>query len=116
MSITETHFELTVSPSGEVPVLSVRGEIDHATAPHLLERLVSMRDSVTKRLVIDLTDVSFIDSTGMGMLVAADEFVRSLGGELRLVVSVPDVLRVFTITGSVVRFKIHPTLSGALSA
>lgn len=101
---------------GERTVVRLEGEIDVYTAPRVREMLdEQLRDGRTD-LVVDLTDVTFIDSTGLGVLVGRLKHTRLLGGSLRLVGSDERVLKVFSITGLDKVFEIHPTLRGALDA
>ena len=67
---------------GEV-VVAVRGEIDIVTAPVLWETIAEVI-SDTKRLVVDLSETDFIDSTGLGVLVRALKRLRHHGGDLIL--------------------------------
>ena len=80
------------------------------------EELSSLIDAENTDLVVDLTQVSFMDSTGLGVLVGALKKVRTLGGDLRLVISQEKILKVFRITGLTKVFPIHPTLEEALAA
>jgi anti-sigma B factor antagonist len=66
--------------------------------------------------VVDLTQVTFIDSTGLSALVTAEKHFRRLGRKLRLVVSHPAVLRVFEVTNLDEIFDIFPTLTEAIPA
>ena len=92
------------------------GEADAAIAPTLRARLHELQEADYAQVVVDLSQVTFVDSTVLGVLVAAHRFCRSLGGELRLVVSEPRVRRLFEITGLTGVFVIHRTLQGALSS
>ena len=66
------------------------------------------------RLIVDLDDVDFLDSTGLGVLVARLKVVRSQNGWLKLVCTSEKVLRVFRITGLDKVFAIHATVDDAL--
>lgn len=79
-------------------VASVAGELDVATAPKLREQLLAGIAEHGPRLVLDLSDVGFLDSTGLGVIVGVLKRVRSLGGDLRLVCPGENVRRVFEIT------------------
>lgn len=81
---------------GEV-VVAVRGEIDVVTAPVLWEQLVDAIPD-TKRLVIDLRDTAFIDSTGLGMFVRALKRLRHNGGDLVLRSPRPNARKVLNMT------------------
>ena len=79
-------------------VLTVSGEIDIATAPSLRERLHGLLAGDKHRLVIDLDDVGFLDSTALGVLVGALKRARMEDGEVRIACAQPRVLKVFEIT------------------
>ena len=61
------------------------GEIDMATAPRFRQRLLAVISAGAQDVVIDLSEVDFIDSTGLGVLMGAAKRVRSSGGDIRLV-------------------------------
>jgi anti-sigma B factor antagonist len=86
------------STDGEV-VVSVRGEIDMATAPSLWKELTELIPDVQKRLVIDLADTRFIDSTGMGVFVKAFERLQHDGAELVLKSPNNSARKVLNLTG-----------------
>jgi len=96
-----------------VPVVSVVGEIDVATAPLLRERLRDRMDAGSSTVVVDLLDVTFLDSTALGVLVGAVKRCHEAGGELRLVVDQPRILKLFEITGLTDVFSIHSTPEAA---
>lgn len=91
---------------GEVVVL-VRGEIDVASAPWLWERLVEAIPD-TKRLVLDLRETEFIDSTGLSVFVRALRRLRGDGGELILRSPRPGIRKILDITGLDQVFTIEP--------
>ncbi|MEO6700986.1 MAG: STAS domain-containing protein [Jatrophihabitantaceae bacterium] len=97
-------------------VIEVRGEVDVHTAPELRDRLIQALDAGNSSLVVDLSWLSFIDSTGLGALVAARNHANALGASLRLVCKTERLLKVFRITGLDEVFQIHPTLAMATDA
>lgn len=97
-------------------VVHVRGEIDVYTAPLVREKLDEELQAGRIDLVVDLGEVSFLDSTGLGVLVGRLKIARTLGGSLRLVSTDERVLKVFSITGLDKVFEIHPDLDTALAA
>ena len=107
---------VTSRPSGDRTVVHVTGEIDVYTAPTLREELASLTEEGTTNIVVDLTGVPFMDSTGLGVLVGALKRVRTAGGRLRLVIDQEKVLKVFRITALTQVFEIYPTLDEALRA
>jgi anti-sigma B factor antagonist len=82
---------------GEI-IMLVQGEIDVASAPVLWERLVEALPD-TKRLVLDLRETAFIDSTGLSIFVRALRRLRGDGGELILRSPGPSVRKILDITG-----------------
>ena len=81
------------------PRLRVCGEIDIQTSPILDEQLQKVQDQGLSSIVVDLDEVTFLDSTGLSVLIAALKRSQSAGGELRLVSPRPNVRRVLEITG-----------------
>ncbi len=96
---SEASFEVVESPHPGVPILRVQGEIDVATSPELHELLSDLIADGPGVIIVDLTDVSFIDSTGLGVLVGAVRVVRAGGGDLRLVVTQPHIIKLLELTG-----------------
>ena len=113
---TEVNFEVSTTDERGVPVVAVRGEVDVATAPDLHAQLLGLAGRGTTLAVVDLTDVTFVDSTALGVLVSAAKEFRSGGGDLRLVVTEPHLAKVFTITGLDEVFAIYPTAGEAVAA
>ena len=105
---------ITTGTQGEWTVVTAAGEVDIATSPALSQ---AMQESIadTTRLVVDLGRVSFLDSTGLGVLVKALNACNEDGSELRLVVTDPNVLKVFEVTALDDVFSIHQSLGDAAS-
>lgn len=98
---------------GDFTVVAVSGEVDVVSAPTLRQLLNEAISEGGSRLVVDLTDVPFLDSTGLGVLVGRLKTVRQQEGELRLVISSDRLLRNFSITGLDKVFRIFPTAEEA---
>ena len=96
-------------------IVEVSGEIDVYTAPSLRERLNELVAAGQYDLVVDMSGVDFLDSTGLGVLVGGLKRVRSHDGTLRLVCAQEKILKVFRITGLTKVFPIHATLEEALA-
>jgi anti-sigma B factor antagonist len=113
---TEIRFEVAETEHEGVLVLRVEGEVDVSTAPELRERLDGLADRGHTSAVVDLSAVSFVDSTALGVLVSGVKRRRAAGGDLRLVVTEPRVAKVFEITGLTEVFGIYPTVDDAVRA
>jgi len=99
-----------------VEVIHVAGEIDVATAPRLRELLIELISKNSYQLVIDLAQVEFLDSSGVGVLVGAAKRVRANDGSLDLVCTQGRILKVFKITGLTKVFAIYETVDQAIAA
>ena len=75
-----------------------------------------MLDGGGRRLVVDLADVSFMDSSGLSALVSGFKGMREAGGEMAVVCPNLAIAKIFSITGLDRVFAIHPSLDEALSA
>lgn len=80
-------------------VVKAAGEIDAFTAPKLREELAALVDEKNKVITIDLKDVSYLDSTGLGVFVGLFKQLKNNGGELRLIEMSERLKRLFQITG-----------------
>lgn len=101
-----------VSPDGRVVVLTAHGEVDIATAP-LLRKALDAVAAPTETVVVDLAGVTFLDSTGLGVLVGARRKMLPGGMRMLVVNASPSVLRVFEITGLVGPLQVHAAPGGS---
>jgi anti-sigma B factor antagonist len=97
-------------------VVGIAGEIDVYTAPTLREHLSGLVADGKYHLVLDLEQVAFLDSTGLGVLVGGLKRVRAHEGSLQLVCTQERILKVFRITGLTKVFPIHGSVPDALGA
>ena len=107
-------FEIAEKRIDGVSVLTVSGEIDLATAPDLRERLMAQEADQVSAIVVDLTGVSFIDSTALGVLVAAYRRQEDAGRTLKLVVTEPRILKVLEITDLTSVFPVFASVDEAV--
>ena len=109
------HFELSSETrDGTIHLIHVKGEIHVSTAPEFAARLDEAIAGDTTAVVLDLTEVEFIDSTGLTVLLNGLRSVTLRGGTLALAISNPTVLRLFEITRLDTTFDIQPTVDDAL--
>lgn len=101
---------------GDVVVIQVAGEVDATSAGLLREALTVAMSEGTPRLVADLSQVDFMDSTGLGVLVGRLKAVRQLGGSLHCVVTAERVQRIFNATGLERVIPLHVSLEEAIAA
>lgn len=77
----------------------LKGEVDVYTSPQLKQELVDAVEDGCINLLIDLEQVGFIDSSGLGVLVSGLRRVKERSGTLRLVCTKENILKIFRITG-----------------
>ena len=112
----EQEFGISEATRDGASVVSVSGEVDVATAPAVRDCLDQVIDRDRGPVIVDLAGVTFIDSTGLGVLIGARQRCAEDDRDLRVVVGEPRILKVFEITGLNELFAIHPSLDLALSA
>lgn len=91
-------FEIEIIERADAVVLVVEGEIDIATAPLLEQRLTEAEAGDAPQLIVDLDRVSFMDSTGLQVLVA-HALSETNCRRIRLTKGSPQVQRLFTVSG-----------------
>ncbi len=96
-------------------VVDVSGDVELHSANQLRDELAHASDGERPCVVVDLSHVSFIDSTGLGVLVGAFKRVRERGS-LSVVCPQRSIRRVFEITGLLQIFPFHQTLDEAIQA
>ena len=109
-------LSLDTRPEGDKTVVSVAGEIDVYTAPKLREQIVQLVEDGRYHLVVDMEQVEFLDSTGLGVLVGGLKRVRAHDGSLLLVCTQERILKFCRITGLTKVFPIHATVADAVAA
>jgi anti-sigma B factor antagonist len=107
LSRSHPPFRVTVSGSAGQFVVSLEGELDLATAPELREHLVVLAEDNDADIVIDLTHLDFIDSTGLSVLVMALNRSRAAGGSIVVRNPSASVMRILEITGLVSVFPLE---------
>jgi anti-sigma B factor antagonist len=101
---------------GDVVVLAVAGELDMATAPHLQDQITDLLDKGRNRMIFNLADLSFCDSTGLSVFVRTKNSCDETGGMVRLAAPQRGVLRILEVSGLVDVLQTHPTVTDALAA
>jgi anti-sigma B factor antagonist len=97
-------------------VIAVAGEIDLFTAPEMKAALGEALEGGRTRIVVDLTETTFLDSTALGVLIGAVKRLRSRDGRLTIVNVDPNIAKTFEITGLDQIFTIRSTREEAIQA
>lgn len=93
--------------SERVTVAQIHGEIDVYTSPKLKESLTKLIEKGKYNLIIDLEEVRYIDSTGLGVLIGTLKKVREHNGTIAIICNNPQIKKIFNITGLVKIFGIY---------
>lgn len=111
-------FDLSATTDGQWAVLTVSGEVDLDAGPALRECLHQLTDGGVRHVIVDLRQVGFLDSVGLGVLVGADRRLRDANqpGSLRLVCTNQRVIKVFALTGLLGLFPMHASVEQARAA
>jgi anti-sigma B factor antagonist len=88
-------------------LVSVTGEIDLYTAPHLQSEFTRLLQDGPSRVVIDMSAVDFCDSTGMNVLLSALKRMKEQGGALEVAAPRPAVRKILQVTGLDSVFTVH---------
>ncbi len=99
--------DIVCEKKSDCVIISVGGEIDHHGAVYLRERADEIiRNTAPQRLILDMSDVSFMDSSGLGFIMGRFALMRELGGTTLIRDPAPCVERVLKLTGFDKRVKI----------
>jgi anti-sigma B factor antagonist len=104
-----------VRHEGKTVILKLGGEIDMKTSTGVKSKLKELFENKPRVLVVDMTEVEFMDSSGLATLVGALKWCRTNGSELRLAGLAQGVRSVFEICRLETIFQIYNNLAEALS-
>jgi anti-sigma B factor antagonist len=105
----------TDHPEPNVAVIELKGEVDLYTCPELKDELLRVIGDGATIVVVDLTETTFIDSTGLGVLIRGVERLTTEDGRLAVVCIDPNMVKVFEVTGLDRVFTIYSTREEALA-
>ena len=100
----------------KVTVVRMAGRLNAASSPEAKARLKGLAGEGAKHLILDLSELSFIDSSGLSALVAGYKAAVEAGGSLKLACLVPQVREVFALTHLDRVFETYPDADAALAS
>ena len=106
-------FALETSRSGDRTVIAVSGDLDVLTAPQLRDQLIEAVEGGRRRLLVDLTGCTFVDSSGLSALVSGLKRLRSLQGDLELVCPPGNVRRLVEMVALDQVFELYDSREAA---
>ena len=101
---------------GKATVVLMAGRLNAASSPEAKARLKALAGEGSKHLLLDLSELSFIDSSGLSALVAGYKAAVEAGGSLKLACLVPQVREVFALTHLDRVFETYPDVAAALAS
>jgi anti-anti-sigma factor len=107
------YLHISARPHHGRTIVGLRGDLDIASVDDLRGQLRSARQAHGDHLILDLTDLEFMDSQGLSVIIGCHKAVSAAGGSLALVAPRPIVLRTLQITGLDRRFAIFNTVEEA---
>ncbi len=115
MSPDTLNIEVTNAGEPAAPVFTLGGSLDIATSPTLRAALIDAADREQHEIIVDLSDLEFLDSTGLGALIGAHKRAGEHGGAVRLVAQEGQILRLLRITGLLDVFAVYPSVDAAVA-
>ena len=103
---------LAVEQANDRTVVTVAGEIDLSTSEQLDGAVIDALAKETKHLTLDLSEVTFLDSSGLGVIVKALKRAKESETVFDVITANDRVLKVFKLTGLDAVIQIYPTLTG----
>lgn len=102
--------------SSGTAVVVVEGDVDLHSGPALRNQLAGLVEDGVERIVVDLSEATFLDSMALGVLLGAKRDLAGTDGTLELVVTRDDIRRIFEITMLERIFVLHESRDAALRA
>ncbi len=116
METMRTDFDLVVSLEGTVHIIRIRGHVDAHTAPRLEDAIGTMLDQGVHQVVLDLADLTYISSAGLGVLTGTLGTFRERGGDLKLARTPEKVYRILDLLGFTRLLKLYDDTDEAIAA
>lgn len=108
-------MQVTVDPgAGATAVIHLSGQLDALSATHVRNEIASAVATGHSRLVVDLAEVGFVDSSGLGSLIGGLKAARVAGGDLRIAQPSKQVVSVLALTMLDRVLRTYPTVADAL--
>jgi anti-sigma B factor antagonist len=114
MSQDMLNIDVSTLKDGAVQLFALGGSLDIATSPSLRAALMEAANSNNHEIIVDLTHLEFLDSTGLGALIGAHKRASENHGSVRLVAQEGQILRLLRITGLLDVFGVYPSVEAAL--
>ena len=108
-------MEITTRDVNDVKVVQIEGELDTGSSPDAQNQLDQLRGQGVKKILLDLTNLDFISSAGLRVLLATAQELKENGGDLRVCSLNREVKEVFDISGFSTLLMVFDNEAKALS-
>jgi anti-sigma B factor antagonist len=108
------NLSIDVQMKDEKHYITLAGEIDAYTAPELKNKFMELAQLSEPYIVVDLTNVSYMDSTGLGVFIALLKAIKSSEGKLKFVGVSERIKRLFDITGLTEILNVNSHVEGGV--
>lgn len=108
-------MSFSIRDDGEITIVNVDGELIVGNRQELKANVLDRLERGDRKFLIDFSDSSYIDSSGLGVLVSLSKKIREAGGALRLAGLNEDLRTLFELTKLDTLFQIADTRAAALS-
>lgn len=109
-------LKLLMESYEDVLIVKLKGELDHHGAKQGRDKIDSLyKDERCKNIVLDVRDLSFMDSSGIGLIMGRYKICRENGGELCIVNEGEDVERILKLAGILKIIKVYSSIDEALN-
>ena len=115
MSHDALSVDIKSEHDGNAIIYRLRGSLDLATAPSLRAALLEAANEGKHDIIVDLSQLEFLDSTGLGALIGAHRRALEHGGRVRRIVNDGPIQRLLTITGLMRIFSVYASTEAALA-
>jgi anti-sigma B factor antagonist len=114
--VDEVRLETSVRSINGIPVIDVAGEIDLYTAPAFRDILRQAFDDGHRRILVNMSQVRYVDSSGFGTLLGATKRLRPSGGSISLVGCNPSIQKMLRVTRLNTLFGVFDAEDDAVAA
>ena len=108
-------MEITTRDVNDVKVVQIEGELDTGSSPNAQNQLDQLRGQGVKKILLDLTNLDFISSAGLRVLLATAQELKEDGGDLRVCSLNREIKEVFDISGFSTLLMVFDNEAKALS-
>lgn len=108
-------MQVKFSNKGSTLVVQITGELDHHSIEYIREKIdAEMMKSTTRNMVLDFSKVSFMDSSGIGVVMGRYKNIRNLNGNMALIHVSPQIRRILDMSGVLRLISVYDTLEDAI--